>query len=112
MSIINTVGRFQGNTLEKNEQRIEIIRNVKQDIDLSVIIKKFLENVRDYNLKNVRYIIENELFFERVSIDIICRYMDLLNKYIYVEDDFEEIYKLKAEVGFRRTIDWLFRQVD
>lgn len=111
MSIIKTVGRFQGNTLEKNEQRIEMIRFVKQDIDLSVIIKRFLDNVRDYNLKNVRYIIENELFFERVSIDIICRYMDLLNKYVDVEDDFEEVYKLKAEVGFRRTMDWLFRQV-
>lgn len=111
MSIINTVGRFQGDTLEKNEQRIEMIRFVKQDIHLSVIIKKFLDNVRDYNLKNVRYIIENELFFERVSIDIICRYMDLLNKYVDVEDEFEEVYKLKAEVGFRRTIDWLFRQV-
>lgn len=111
MSIINTVWRFQGNILEKNEQRIEMIRFVKQDIDLSVIIKRFLDNVRDYNLKNVRYIIENELFFERVSIDIICRYMDLLNKYVDVEDDFEEVYKLKAEVGFRRTMDWLFRQV-
>ncbi|MGI4915760.1 hypothetical protein ACRV3X_10930 [Clostridioides difficile] len=88
-----------------------MIRFVKQDIGLSVIINKFLDNVRDYNLKNVRYIIENELFFERVSIDIICRYMDLLNRYAYVEDDFEEVYKLKAEVGFRRTIDWLFRQV-
>lgn len=111
MSIIKTVGRFQGDTLEKNEQRIEMIRFVKQDIHLSFIIKKFLDNVRDYNLKNVRYIIENELFFERVSIDIICRYMDLLNRYVDVEDGFEEVYKLKAEVGFRRTIDWLFRQV-
>ncbi len=111
MSIIKTVGRFQGNTLEKNEQRIEMIRFVKQDIDLSVIIKRFLDNVRDCNLKNVRYIIENELFFERVSIDIICRYMDLLNRCVDVEDDFEEVYKLKAEVGFRRTIDWLFRQI-
>ncbi|HBG5739839.1 hypothetical protein ACRVX5_11370 [Clostridioides difficile] len=88
-----------------------MIRFVKQDIGLSVIINKFLDNVRDYNLKNVRYIIENELFFERVSIDIICRYMDLLNRYVDVEDGFEEVYKLKAEVGFRRTIDWLFRQV-
>lgn len=111
MSIIKTVGRFQGNILEKNEQRIEMIRFVKKDISLSVIINKFLDNVRDYNLKNVRYIIENELFFERVSIDIICRYMDLLNRYVDVEDDFEEIYKLKAEVGFKRTMDWLFRQV-
>ncbi|HBG2116696.1 hypothetical protein M1I50_09440 [Clostridioides difficile] len=88
-----------------------MIRFVKQDIGLSVIINTFLDNVRDYNLKNVRYIIENELFFERVSIDIICRYMDLLNRYVDVEDGFEEVYKLKAEVGFRRTIDWLFRQV-
>ncbi|MGX4591240.1 hypothetical protein ACWJU5_14135 [Clostridioides difficile] len=111
MSIIKAVGRFQGNTLERNEQRIEMIRFVKQDICLSSIIKKFLDNVRYYNLKNVRYIIENELFFERVSIDVICKYMDLLNRCVDVETDFEEIYKLKAEVGFRRTMDWLFRQV-
>ncbi|HBG7056002.1 TPA: hypothetical protein OLX52_002328 [Clostridioides difficile] len=111
MSIIKVVGKFQGNTLERNEQRIEMIRFVKRDICLSVIIKKFLYNVRDYNFKNVRYIIENELFFERVSIDVICRYMDLLNRCVDVETDFEEIYKLKAEVGFRRTMDWLFRQV-
>lgn len=111
MSIIKVVGRFQGNILERNEQRVEMIRFIKQDICLSVIIKKFLDSVRDYNLKNVRYIIENELFFERVSIDVICRYMDLLNRCVDVEADFEEIYKLKAEVGFRRTMDWLFRQV-
>ncbi|MCC0705064.1 hypothetical protein IC213_18575 [Clostridioides sp. ES-S-0049-02] len=110
MSIINTVGRFQGNTLEKNTQRIEMIRFVKQDISLSVIIKKFLDNVKDYNLKNVRYIIENELFFERVSIDIICRYMDLLNKYTDIEYEFREVYKLKAQNGFRRTMDYLVRQ--
>lgn len=111
MSVIKAVGRFQGNILERNGQRVEMIRFVKQDSNLSFIIKKFLDNVRDYNLKNVRYIIENELFFERVSIDVICRYMDLLNRCVDVEDDFEEIYRLKAEVGFRRTMDWLFRQV-
>ncbi|HBF2805432.1 TPA: hypothetical protein ACVT6Z_001394 [Clostridioides difficile] len=110
MSTIKVVGRFQGNILERNKQRIEMIRFVKQDICLSVIIKKFLDNVRNYNLKNVRYIIENELFFERISVDMICRYMDTLNKYENIEYRFEEAYILKAENGFRKTIDYLVRQ--
>ncbi|VIF92287.1 Uncharacterised protein [Clostridioides difficile] len=111
MSIIKVVGRFQGNILERNEQRIEMIRFLKQDSSLYVIIKKFLDNVKDYNLKNVRYIIENELFFERISVDMICRYMDILNEYENIECRFEEVYILKGQNGFRRTIDYLVRQI-
>lgn len=111
MCIIKTVHKFDGDILQRNAKRVQMIRDIKDSSNLMIIIKRFLDNVKDYNLKNVRYIIENELFFERVSIDVICRYMDLLNRCVDVEADFEEIYKLKAEVGFRRTMDWLFRQV-
>lgn len=88
-----------------------MIRNVKDDSNLMIIIKRFLDSVKNCNLKNVRCIIEKELFFERVSTDIICKYMDLLNKYTDIEYEFREVYKLKAQNGFRRTMDYLVKQI-
>ncbi|MCO5822798.1 hypothetical protein M8668_13220 [Clostridioides difficile] len=111
MSIIKTVGRFQGDTLEKNEQRIEMIRFVKQYDSLLVIIKKFLDRAREHDINGLVYIIENELFFEVIPVYVIEKYLDRLNMFSNVEDSFEEAYRLKAETGFRRSMDWLFRQV-
>ncbi|HIE4788151.1 TPA: hypothetical protein ACXNC6_003775 [Clostridioides difficile] len=111
MCIIKTVHKFDGNTLQRNAKRVQMISDIKDSSNLTIIIKRFLDNVRDYNFKNVRYIIENELFFERISVDMICKYMDTLNKYENIECIFEEAYILKAENGFRRTIDYLVRQI-
>ncbi len=110
MCIIKTVHKFDGDTLQRNSKRVQMIRNVKDDSNLMIIIKRFLDSVKDYDLKNVRYIIENELFFERISVPTICRYIDTLNRYTDIECRFEEAYILKAENGFRRTIDYLVRQ--
>ncbi|HDG7527432.1 TPA: hypothetical protein PFR81_001924 [Clostridioides difficile] len=110
MCIIKTVYKFDGNTLQRNAKRVQMIRDIKDSSNLTIIIKRFLDNVKNYNLKNVRYIIENELFFERISVDMICRYMDKLNKYENIECIFEEAYILKGENGFRRTVDYLVRQ--
>lgn len=111
MCIIKTVYKFDGNTLQRNAKRVQMIRDTKDSNSLIIIIKRLLNNVKDYNLKNVKYIIENELFFEMISVQTICRYMDILNKYENIECRFEEAYILKAQNGFKRTIDYLVRQI-
>nr|WP_219716405.1 hypothetical protein [Clostridioides difficile] len=111
MCIIKTVYKFDGDILQRNAKRVQMIRDIKGSSNLTIIIKRFLDNVKDYNFKNVRYIIENELFFERISVDMICRYMDTLNKYENIECIFEEAYILKGENGFRRTVDYLVKQI-
>lgn len=110
MCIIKTVHKFDGDTLQRNAKRIQMIRNIKDDSNLTIIIKRFLDSLKDYNFKNVRYIIENELFFERISVQTICIYIDTLNRYTDIEYILKEAYILKAENGFRRTMDYLVRQ--
>ncbi|MCC0783564.1 hypothetical protein IR152_10820 [Clostridioides sp. ES-S-0108-01] len=111
MSIIKATNKFKGNTLEKNTQRLEMIRKTKEDVNLSVEIKKFTDYVVKHNVYEIQYMIENILFFEIIPIDIIDKYINKLNKYEDIENDFEEVYILKAENGFRRTVDYLVRRV-
>ncbi|ENY8911931.1 hypothetical protein [Clostridioides difficile] len=110
MSIIKSSNKFYGNALQRNAQRIEIINHIKEDNNLSDVIKMFFESVKEYNLYSVKYIIENELFYEIVSIDIIYKYIKYINIFEDIQNDFERIYKLKAQNGFRRTIDYLINQ--
>lgn len=111
MSIIKTTNKFHGNTLEKNIQRIEMIKLIKQDINLLIIINKFTYCLMENDLHRLQHIIEDELFFEIVPINVINKYMNKLNKFDNIEDDVEYVYKLKAENGFRRTMDFLIRRV-
>lgn len=108
MGIIKASEIFQGNILEKNEQRIEMIKITKDNGGLLVKIEKLFEYINKNDLQGVQYMIENELFYEKVSIDIIIKYIDKLSGYDNVED-FKYTYRLKAENGFRRTIDYLVR---
>ncbi|MCC0645428.1 hypothetical protein KGF41_14270 [Clostridioides sp. ZZV14-6150] len=110
MSIIKSSNKFYGNTLQRNAQRIEMIKHIKENNNLSDVIKMFFENVKEYNLYSVKYIIENELFYEIVSIDIIYKYIKYINIFEVIQNDFEKIYRLKAQNGFRRTIDYLINQ--
>ncbi|HBF2862426.1 TPA: hypothetical protein KO123_002361 [Clostridioides difficile] len=110
MSIIKSSKKFDGNTLQRNTQRIKMIKRIKEDNNLSDVIKTFFENVKEYNLYSVKYIIENELFYEIVSIDIIYKYIKYINIFEDIQNDFERIYRLKAQNGFRRTIDYLINQ--
>ncbi|HBG4728377.1 hypothetical protein [Clostridioides difficile] len=54
MCIIKTVYKFDGNTLQRNAKRVQMIRDIKDSSNLTIIIKRFLDNVKDYNFKNVR----------------------------------------------------------
>ncbi|HBF8123556.1 TPA: hypothetical protein KOY70_003312 [Clostridioides difficile] len=110
MSIIKSSNKFYGNALQRNVQRIEIINHIKEDNNLSDVIKMFFESVKEYNLYSVKYIIENELFYEIVSIDIIYKYIKYINIFEDIQNDFERIYRLKAQNGFRRTIDYSINQ--
>ncbi|EGT5282758.1 TPA: hypothetical protein KPE78_001198 [Clostridioides difficile] len=111
MSIIKATNKFQGNSLEKNEQRVEMIKITKDDADLPIKIKKLIKYIEEKDLEKIQYVIENILFFEIVSFDIIIKYINKLNGYENIENDFKEVYILKAENGFRRTIDYLVRQI-
>ncbi|MCC0783581.1 hypothetical protein IR152_10910 [Clostridioides sp. ES-S-0108-01] len=110
MSIIKSSKKFDGNTLQRNAQRIKMIKRIKEDNSLSALTKMFFENVKEYNLYSVKYIIENELFYEIVSIDIIYKYIKYINMFKNIENNFEEVYKRKAQNGFKRTMDWLINQ--
>ncbi|HBF2502759.1 TPA: hypothetical protein KN168_003266 [Clostridioides difficile] len=110
MSIIKSSKKFDGNALQRNAKRIKMIERIKEDNSLSALTKMFFENVKEYNLYSVKYIIENELFYEIVSIDIIYKYIKYINIFEDIQNDFERIYKLKAQNGFRRTIDYLINQ--
>lgn len=110
MSIIKSSNKFDGNTLQRNTQRIKMIKHIKENNSLSALTKMFFENVKEYNLYSVKYIIENELFYEIVSINIIYKYIKYINMFENIQNDFERIYKLKAQNGFRRTIDYLINQ--
>lgn len=110
MSIIKSSNKFDGNTLQRNAKRIKMIKRIKEDNSLSALTKMFFENVKDYNLYSVKYIIENELFYEIVSINIIYKYIKYINMFENIQNDFERIYRLKAQNGFRRTIDYLINQ--
>ncbi len=109
MGIIKTSEIFQGNILEKNEQRIEMIKITKDNGDLLVKIEKLFEYINKNDLQGVQYMIENELFYEKVPDYVINKYIIKLNKYCNIED-FREVYKLKAQNGFRRTMDYLVRK--
>ncbi|MDI0267883.1 hypothetical protein QIW52_17975 [Clostridioides difficile] len=111
MSIIKTTNKFQGNSLEKNEQRIDMIEKIKDDDNLPTIIKKFFEYISKHDLDKIKHIIEDELFFEIVPSNIIDRYINKINIYENIEDEFEEVYKLKGQNGFRRTVDCLIRRM-
>ncbi|HBF0668621.1 TPA: hypothetical protein KR288_002469 [Clostridioides difficile] len=111
MSIIKATNKFQGNSLEKNEQRVEMIKITKDDADLPIKIKKLIKYIEEKDLEKIQYVIENILFFEIVSFDIIIKYINKLNGYENIENDFKEVYILKAENGFRRTIDYLARRM-
>ncbi|EQG38303.1 TPA: hypothetical protein ACJI4K_003338 [Clostridioides difficile] len=111
MSIIKATNKFQGNSLEKNEQRIEMIKITKDDADLPIKIKKLIKYIEEKNLEKIQYVIENILFFEIVSFDTIIKYINKLNGYENIENDFKEVYILKAENGFRRTMDYLVRRI-
>ncbi|EOE7167599.1 hypothetical protein KWL52_006740 [Clostridioides difficile] len=111
MSIIKATNKFQGNSLEKNEQRVEMIKITKDDADLPIKIKKLIKYIEEKDLEKIQYVIENLLFFEIVSFDIIIKYINKLNGYENIENDFKEVYILKAENGFRRTIDYLVRRM-
>ncbi|HGM1374917.1 TPA: hypothetical protein ACKONX_002882 [Clostridioides difficile] len=111
MSIIKTTNKFQGNSLEKNEQRVEMIKITKDDADLPIKIKKLIKYIEEKDLEKIQYVIENILFFEIVSFDIIIKYINKLNGYENIENDFKEVYILKAENGFRRTMDYLVRRM-
>ncbi|ENY8630256.1 hypothetical protein RZ897_013740 [Clostridioides difficile] len=106
MGIIKSSEIFQGNILEKNEQRLEMIEYTKRDINLLTKIKHLFENINECNLQDAQYIIENELFYERVSINTINKY---INKFGDI-NDFKYAYRLKAKNGFRRTMDYLVRK--
>ncbi|MDI0267895.1 hypothetical protein QIW52_18035 [Clostridioides difficile] len=110
MSIIKSSNKFYGNILQRNAQRVKMIEHIKENNSLSSLTKMFFENVREYNLYSVKYIIENELFYEIVPINIIYKYIKYINMFKDIENDFEEVYKLKAQNGFRRTVDWLINQ--
>lgn len=110
MSIIKSSKKFDGNALQRNTKRIKMIERIKEDNSLSALTKMFFENVKEYNLYSVKYIIENELFYEIVSIDIIYKYIKYINIFEDIQNDFERIYRLKAQNGFRRTIDYLINQ--
>ncbi len=107
MGIIKASEIFRGNILEKNEQRINMIKKITDD-DLLIKIEKFFKYIREYNLQGVQYIIENELFYEKVPDYIINKYIIKLNKNCNIED-FKYAYRLKAKNGFRRTMDYLVR---
>lgn len=111
MSIIKATNKFQGNSLEKNEQRVEMIKITKDDADLPIKIKKLIKYIEEKDLEKIQYVIENILFFEIVSFDIIIKYINKLNGYENIENDFKEVYILKAENGFRRTMDYLVRRM-
>ncbi|HBF7547433.1 TPA: hypothetical protein KOY69_002034 [Clostridioides difficile] len=111
MSIIKATNKFQGNSLEKNEQRVEMIKITKDDADLPIKIKKLIKYIEEKDLEKIQYVIENLLFFEIVSFDIIIKYINKLNGYENIENDFKEVYILKAENGFRRTMDYLVRRM-
>ncbi|HDG7527541.1 TPA: hypothetical protein PFR81_002038 [Clostridioides difficile] len=111
MSIIKATNKFQGNSLEKNEQRVEMIKITKDDADLPIKIKKLIKYIKEKDLEKIQYVIENILFFEIVSFDIIIKYINKLNGYENIENDFKEVYILKAENGFRRTMDYLVRRM-
>ncbi|WP_131057990.1 hypothetical protein [Clostridioides difficile] len=110
MSIIKATNKFQGNSLEKNEQRVEMIKITKDDADLPIKIKKLIKYIEEKDLEKIQYVIENILFFEIVSFDIIIKYINKLNGYENIENDFKEVYRLKAKNGFRRTMDYLVRK--
>ncbi|MCC0645412.1 hypothetical protein KGF41_14190 [Clostridioides sp. ZZV14-6150] len=110
MSIIKTTNKFQGNTLERNLQRIEMIKLIKQDINLLTKINKFTYCIIENDLHGLQHIIEDELFFEIVPINIINKYINKLNKFDNINDVFEAVYKIKGENGFRRTMDYLVRR--
>lgn len=110
MSIIKSSKKFDGDMLQRNTQRIKMIKGRKEDSDLSTLIKILFKNVKEYNLYSVKYIIENELFYEIVPINIIYKYIKYINMFKNIENNFEEVYKLKAQNGFRRTVDWLINQ--
>ncbi|MDY6690644.1 hypothetical protein [Clostridioides difficile] len=111
MSIIKATNKFQGNSLEKNEQRVEMIKITKDDANLPIKIKKLIKYIEEKDLEKIQYVIENILFFEIVSFDIIIKYINKLNGYENIENDFKEVYILKAENGFRRTMDYLVRRM-
>ncbi|HBG2116811.1 hypothetical protein M1I50_08880 [Clostridioides difficile] len=111
MSIIKATNKFQGNSLEKNEQRVEMIKITKDDADLPIKIKKLIKYIEEKDLEKIQYVIENILFFEIVPFDIIIKYINKLNGYENIENDFKEVYILKAENGFRRTMDYLVRKM-
>ncbi|HGM3507328.1 TPA: hypothetical protein ACKOR7_001904 [Clostridioides difficile] len=111
MSIIKVTNKFQGNSLEKNEQRVEMIKITKDDADLPIKIKKLIKYIEEKDLEEIQYVVENILFFEIVSFDIIIKYINKLNGYENIENDFKEVYILKAENGFRRTMDYLVRRI-
>ncbi|VIF91312.1 Uncharacterised protein [Clostridioides difficile] len=111
MSIIKATNKFQGNSLEKNEQRVEMIKITKDDADLPIKIKKLIKYIEEKDLEKIQYVVENILFFEIVSFDTIIKYINKLKGYENIENDFKEVYILKAENGFRRTMDYLVRRI-
>ncbi|HDF2783065.1 TPA: hypothetical protein PC473_003888, partial [Clostridioides difficile] len=62
MSIIKATNKFQGNSLEKNEQRVEMIKITKDDADLPIKIKKLIKYIEEKDLEKIQYVIENILF--------------------------------------------------
>ncbi|EQH27367.1 hypothetical protein QM1_0975 [Clostridioides difficile DA00212] len=88
-----------------------MIKITKDDADLPIKIKKLIKYIEEKDLEKIQYVIENILFFEIVSFDIIIKYINKLNGYENIENDFKEVYILKAENGFRRTMDYLVRRM-
>lgn len=110
MSIIKTTNKFNGNLLEKNEQRVENIKLIKKDINLLTKINKFTYCIKTNKLHELQHIIEYELFFEIVSIDVIIKCINKINNLDNIDDDFTEAYINKGENGVRRTIDYMVRR--